>query len=103
MKLLSLGTIMPVVDEMLGAHFDVYRDTEQGLDAIIADHGAEIRGIVTRGRIPTTAELLDRLPKVGIVANFGVGYDSIDVAAAAKRGVVVTNTPDVLNDEMGDF
>lgn len=102
-KLLSLGTIMPVVDETLGAHFDVYRDTELGLDAIIAEHGGEIAGIVTRGRIPTTGELLDRLPKVGIVANFGVGYDSIDVAAAAKRGVVVTNTPDVLNDEMGDF
>jgi lactate dehydrogenase-like 2-hydroxyacid dehydrogenase len=102
-KLLSLGAIMPVVDEALDAHFDVYRDPDHGLDAILAEHGGEIAGIVTRGRIPTTAALLDRLPKLELVANFGVGYDSIDVAAAARRGIVVTNTPDVLNDEMGDF
>ncbi len=35
-----------------------------------------------------------RLPKLEIVANFGVGYDTVDAAAAASRGVMVTNTPD---------
>ena len=50
-----------------------------------------------------TAALIDRLPRLEIIGNFGVGYDSVDLAAAIRRDVVVTNTPDVLNDEMGDF
>src|SRR5947208_3383806 len=43
------------------------------------------------------------LAAVGLIANFGVGYDSIDVEAARRHGVVVTNTPDVLNDEVADL
>jgi lactate dehydrogenase-like 2-hydroxyacid dehydrogenase len=46
--------------------------------------------------------LLARLPKLDIISNFGVGYDHIDVVAAANRGVVVTNTPDVLTEEVAD-
>lgn len=102
-KILSLGQIMPHVDKALAERFDVYRQDLLGLDEIIAAHGQEITAIVTRGGTGTTAALMDRLPNLELVANFGVGYDSIDVAAAAKRGVVVTNTPDVLNDEMADF
>jgi lactate dehydrogenase-like 2-hydroxyacid dehydrogenase len=46
--------------------------------------------------------LFDRLPKLEIVASFGVGYDHIDAAAAAKRGIIVTHTPEVLNEEVAD-
>jgi lactate dehydrogenase-like 2-hydroxyacid dehydrogenase len=46
--------------------------------------------------------LMDRLPKLQIIGNFGVGYDSVDVAAATERGVVVTNTPGVLDNEVAD-
>ncbi|MHB1303082.1 MAG: 2-hydroxyacid dehydrogenase [Acidiphilium sp.] len=102
-KILSIGDIMPVVDEAMDSRFDVLRDRNGELDEIIAEHGGEIRGIVTRGRRPTDDALMARLPKLELVANFGVGYDTVDAVAAAKRGVVVTNTPDVLNDEMGDF
>jgi lactate dehydrogenase-like 2-hydroxyacid dehydrogenase len=42
------------------------------------------------------------LPALEIVANFGVGYDSVDVAAAAAKGIIVTNTPDVLTEEVAD-
>ena len=48
------------------------------------------------------AALLARFPKVEIVAVFGVGYDNVDVQAAAARGIVVTNTPDVLTEEVAD-
>jgi lactate dehydrogenase-like 2-hydroxyacid dehydrogenase len=102
-KILSLGAIMPIVDEALDARFEVFRDTDTALDEIIGAHGDDIRAIVTRGRSPTNEALMARLPKLELIANFGVGYDSIDAAAAARRGIVVTNTPDVLNDEMGDF
>ncbi len=46
---------------------------------------------------------MDLLPNLGLVANFGVGYDAIDIAAAAERGIRVTNTPDVLNDDVADL
>ena len=46
--------------------------------------------------------LMDRLPKLEIIASFGVGYDHIDAATAAKRGIVVTHTPDVLTEEVAD-
>ncbi len=102
-KILSIGAMDKRVDEALAARYDLYRDDVLGLDQIIAAHGNEIVGLVTRGKIPTTDALMARLPKLQIISNFGVGYDSVDAAAAAKRGVVVTNTPDVLNDEMADF
>ena len=49
------------------------------------------------------AALLDQLPALEIIANMGVGYDKVDVAAATARGVVVCNTPDVLTDEVADL
>src|SRR5262249_42078714 len=48
------------------------------------------------------AALMDRLPKLKIISNFGVGYDAIDAKAAGARGIVVTNTPDVLTEETAD-
>mgnify|MGYP000653399418 CR=1 FL=1 len=45
----------------------------------------------------------DGLPRLKVVANYGVGYDNIDLEAAARRGVVVTNTPDVLTDATADL
>jgi glyoxylate reductase len=49
------------------------------------------------------AELLDAAPTVRIVANIAVGYENIDVAAARARGVVATNTPDVLTEAVAEF
>jgi hypothetical protein len=46
---------------------------------------------------------MDKLPKLEIIANFGVGYDTIDAAEAGRRGVIVTNTPDVLTEEVADL
>ena len=51
---------------------------------------------------PINAALYARLPNLEIIASFGVGYDHIDAAAAAQRGIVVTNTPDVLTEEVAD-
>jgi lactate dehydrogenase-like 2-hydroxyacid dehydrogenase len=51
---------------------------------------------------PVDDALLARLPKLQLIASFGVGYDHIDANAATKRGIVVTNTPGVLTDEVAD-
>jgi lactate dehydrogenase-like 2-hydroxyacid dehydrogenase len=52
--------------------------------------------------LPIDNALLTRLPKLEIISSFGVGYDHIDAVAAAKRGIVVTHTPDVLTEEVAD-
>ena len=49
------------------------------------------------------AEIIDQLPGLKLIANYGVGYDSIDIAAAVARGIAVTNTPDVLTGEVADL
>ncbi|MGX9574526.1 2-hydroxyacid dehydrogenase [Mesorhizobium sp. f-mel] len=59
-----------------------------------------VRGIAAFGGINAT--LIDALPNLEIIANFGVGYDSVDAHHAAQRGVMVTNTPDVLTEEVAD-
>lgn len=65
---------------------------------------ARVRGMAASTLAgPVGAALFDRLPALEIVANFGVGYDNIDVAAAAARGIVVTNTPGVLDEEVADL
>ncbi|MDX8533478.1 2-hydroxyacid dehydrogenase [Mesorhizobium sp. VK25A] len=61
---------------------------------------ATVRGIASYAGI--SAAMIDALPKLEIIASFGVGYDSVDANHAAKRGVMVTNTPDVLTEEVAD-
>ncbi len=101
---LSMGELMPDVERQLEEHgFRLHRSAVQPVPGIVAAHGPRIRAIATRGREPAPGTLLARLPALEIIANFGVGYDSIDVPAAARRGIVVTNTPDVLDDEVADF
>ena len=71
-------------------------------DALLAERGPDVRGLATGGHRRVDAAFLDQLPNLQIVANFGVGYDSVDVDAATERGLVVTNTPGVLDDEVAD-
>lgn len=59
-----------------------------------------VRGIASYAGI--SAAMIDALPNLEIIASFGVGYDSVDARHAAARGVMVTNTPDVLTEEVAD-
>jgi len=70
---------------------------------LLAEVGPRIRGVQASGSATLGAALIERLPKLEIISCFGVGYDGIDVAAAKRRGIVVTNTPDVLNDCVADL
>jgi lactate dehydrogenase-like 2-hydroxyacid dehydrogenase len=74
---------------------------ESDPEAVLAARRDEIVAVVTGGTA-IDGPYLDRLPAVRLVASFGVGYDKIDATAAAERGVVVTNTPGVLDDEVAD-
>src|SRR5713226_6845758 len=69
---------------------------------LLAAEGSKIRGLVQGGGTVTPTELLDALPKLEIISVFGVGYDGVPVAYCKSRGVKVTNTPDVLTDDVAD-
>jgi lactate dehydrogenase-like 2-hydroxyacid dehydrogenase len=71
-------------------------------DAFLAARAADVRFMQASGGSIVSAATIAALPKLEIIASNGVGYDGIDVAAASARGVVVTNTPDVLNDCVAD-
>jgi lactate dehydrogenase-like 2-hydroxyacid dehydrogenase len=67
---------------------------------VTADLASSVSGIAVQGKI--AAEFIDAFPNLEIIANFGVGYDGVDAGHAAKLGIVVTNTPDVLTEEVAD-
>jgi len=70
--------------------------------AFLRQHAGAVRALATFGPAGADGALMDQLPKLEIISNFGVGVDAIDLAAARKRKVIVTNTPDVLNDCVAD-
>jgi len=70
--------------------------------ALLAAHAATIRGLVQGGGTVTPPSLIDALPALEIISVFGVGYDGVPVEHCRKRGVKVTNTPDVLTDDVAD-
>jgi lactate dehydrogenase-like 2-hydroxyacid dehydrogenase len=103
--LLQTGSMMPMIEAGTAKTFAVHRLADHtDRAAFLAKHGGEIVAISTGGHtgVKVDADLMAKLPKLRIVANFGVGYDSVDAAAAAKRGIIVTNTPDVLTEEVAD-
>jgi lactate dehydrogenase-like 2-hydroxyacid dehydrogenase len=70
--------------------------------SLLAAEGASIRGLVQGGGNVAPTALLDALPRLEIISVFGVGYDGVPVDYCRKRGIKVTNTPDVLTDDVSD-
>jgi lactate dehydrogenase-like 2-hydroxyacid dehydrogenase len=103
--LLMTGPMMPLIEDGCDAAFTVHQ-LHKAVDreALLEQVAPDIRAICTGGHtgVKTDDGLMGRFPNLKIVGNFGVGYDSVEVAAAARRGVVVTNTPDVLTEEVAD-
>lgn len=73
------------------------------IEGVSADQRAGIRALAYIGHHPLDGAVMDKLPGLQVIANFGVGYDAINVADATARGIRVTNTPDVLNDDVADL
>src|SRR2546430_15472572 len=69
---------------------------------LLAAEGARIRGLVQGGGTVTPTSLLDALPALEIISVFGVGYDGVPVTYCKGRKIKVTNTPDVLTDDVAD-
>lgn len=101
--LLIASPMMPMIEEQLERHFNVERlykvaDKEK----LLAEFGAKVRALGATPGAKIDSALMKKLPKLEIVGSFGVGYDSVDAKWAGENGIVVTNTPDVLNEEVAD-
>jgi lactate dehydrogenase-like 2-hydroxyacid dehydrogenase len=89
--------------EVLEREFTCHRLYEAtNREQFLKELAPRARGLATFGPPGADGALMDALPKLEIIANFGVGVDAIDLAAAEARDIVVTNTPDVLNECVAD-
>ena len=101
--ILIIAPLPPFLYDPLRADFrchDYYQSSHK--PGLLAAEGARIRGLVQGGGTMTPSTLLDQLPKLEIISVFGVGYDGVPVAYCKERGIKVTNTPDVLTDDVAD-
>ncbi|WP_137700688.1 2-hydroxyacid dehydrogenase [Marimonas lutisalis] len=86
-----------------GAFPAVYVSGPDEIVALDEATRASVKAVAFKGHKPFGGGAMDALPGLGLIANYGVGYDAIDVAAASARDIRVTNTPDVLNDDVADL
>jgi lactate dehydrogenase-like 2-hydroxyacid dehydrogenase len=70
--------------------------------AFLKQHAPNVRALATFGPGIVDGKLMDQLPKLELISNFGVGVDAINLDDAKKRRIIVTNTPDVLNEAVAD-
>ncbi len=101
---LIVAPMFPAAIETIEREFSAHKLYQaQDRKALIASAADRVRGIATTGTVGAKAELIEALPKLEIISCFGVGYDGVDVDAARRHKVIVTNTPDVLTDCVADL
>lgn len=101
---LVAGGLLPHVTERLYQLYNVHApDDGKSMEELLREAGGRIRAIATGSHYPVRAPLIDACPKLEIITSLSVGTDAIDVAHARRRGVIVTNTPDVLNDDVANL
>lgn len=103
-KILQMASIGPLADEVLTAEFGAVRFWELDDRAgWLREHGSGVVVLATSVRAGCDAELIAKLPRLGAICSWGVGFDTIDVGAATLRNIQVSVTPDVLDDCVADM
>jgi lactate dehydrogenase-like 2-hydroxyacid dehydrogenase len=97
---LQIGIFPAPAQTLIDTEFRCHTWAQLEMDAALR---ARVRAIVTRGNYAVPRSVIERLPRLGVIASMGVGYDLIDLAAAREHGVLVSNTPDVLNDAVAEL
>jgi len=101
-EIVVLRPYVPAVMAALEEEFVLHNMWQAKDSAALLAEAQAARGIATMGDVGADATLMDALPNLEIVACMGVGVDAIDLAHAREKGVAVTYTPDVLNDEVAN-
>src|ERR1700726_2756200 len=103
--LLVHGPSKPIVNNGFSDQFVLHHfETTHDLERLTSDVAGRVRGMaVTYNSVRGDAKTLARFPKLEIVSAFGVGYDHVDAAYARDHNIMVTNTPDVLTEEVADI
>ncbi|HSF94499.1 MAG TPA: 2-hydroxyacid dehydrogenase [Thermohalobaculum sp.] len=100
-EILQVGPMMPHVEAALNEAYTVHRYWEaEDKPGLLARIAPQVRAMATNGSAPRA--LIEALPQLAVISSFGVGYDGVDADACRKRGVRLTNTPDVLNDAVAE-
>lgn len=103
-EILQVGAYPEWDQNPLDAAFKMHRYfADPDPSGFLAKHGKNIRGIATRGDLGANRAMIEACPKLEIISVYGVGYDGVDLAAAKEHGVRVTNTPDVLTNDVADL
>lgn len=88
----------------LDAAFTMHRWWEAtDRDSFLARHGPTVRAIATRGDLGASEAMIAACPKLEMISVFGVGYDAVHLPSCRARGIRVTNTPDVLTEDVADI
>ncbi|MEM7710676.1 MAG: 2-hydroxyacid dehydrogenase [Pseudomonadota bacterium] len=102
-RLLQIGNVTERMRDALTGAFDIDvlfdQDDRAGW---LDEHGDGIEAILTNGHYGVPEDVAAATPNLKVVSSYGVGYDAIDAPAFAARGIPVSHTPDVLNDEVAD-
>ncbi|KAL5756084.1 hypothetical protein ACOSQ2_020830 [Xanthoceras sorbifolium] len=96
--------ISPYLEQELENSFKVFKIWQfEDRNQFFNTHGKYIRAVVGNATAGADAELIESLPKLEIVSSYSVGLDKIDLVKCREKGVRVTNTPDVLTDDVADL
>jgi lactate dehydrogenase-like 2-hydroxyacid dehydrogenase len=88
----------------LEREFTVHRLwTARDRDALVSDVSQNVRGVVTSGSSGIESRLIEALPRLEIIGCFGTPRGTVDLALARRRGVIVTNTPDAITEDVADL
>lgn len=102
-NLLMIGNGTDRMMDRLNAEFTPHLLSKiDDLSAFLAKTGPSIEYVMTNGHDGLRTDIMDKLPNLKVVSSYGVGYDAIDADTCAERGIVVTHTPGVLNDEVAN-
>ena len=100
--LLLIGDATERMRARFSSEFTVHDSATSSVDQILASHADRIIAVATNGHDGIKPQIMAALPNLKIISCYGVGYDAIDANTAAKRGIIVTHTPNVLNDEVAN-
>lgn len=102
--ILQVGPYPQWDQEPLDAAFRVHRYFEsEDKTALLADIGPSVKAIATRGELGANRAMIEACPKLEVISVYGVGFDAVDLQACRERGIRVTNTPDVLTNDVADL